>query len=855
MAFRLVLALAMLGAALPAGAGTRVRVGMYENEPLVFTGADGRPRGICIDTLQHVAAAEGWELDYVRGSWPECFERLEQGEIDLLVAIAYSAARTERFDFNDELVLANWGQVYARENRAIESVLDLQGKTVALLEDDIYNEAFRELLGRFGVEARFVEMAGYRAVLDAVAEGHADAGVVSRLFAARQDTAHPLRRSPIIFSPIELRFAAPKGRGAELLAALDTHLRELKRDKGSVYHRSLDRWLGAPPPEPSWPGWLPWGIGLGVALLVAVLVANAMLGATVRRRTAQLRARNLELVEQIAERKRAEEDLRREAHLRTTLIEASPAFIVAIDAEGKTVMMNESMLVALGYHHDEAIGTDYLATFVPEADRELLSRVFHRLVDLKAPALNRNRVVAKDGRELLVEWHGRPVLDDRDEIEFFFGVGIDLTRRKEAEQALEQLADRLSTLRDIDQSILAAQSPEAIAAAALDRLQDVVPCWRCSVVEFDHDRDRATILAARAGAETTLGRGEHFPIADFGDVAPLRRGELRASPDLADLDGPSPVDAVLRDEGLRAYVNLPMVSEGELVGSLDLGSDQPGAFDPEQLDIAREVADVLAISIRQARLHEQARRHAAELEARVAERTAELREVNAELETFAFSVSHDLRAPLRAMEGFGEALLEDYGDRLDGEGRDYAESIADAARRMDLLIQDLLAYSRVRRSEMPLGVTRLELAVEEAQMQIGAAAEAARAEIRLEPPLPAVRGHHATLVQAVANLLGNAIKFVAPGTRPKIRVRAETREDRVRLWVEDNGIGIAAEHHGRVFTVFERLHSPDHYPGTGIGLAIVRRGIERMGGEVGVESAEGQGSRFWIDLPQADDPT
>ena len=125
------------------------------------------------------------------------------------------------------------------------------------------------------------------------------------------------------------------------------------------------------------------------------------------------------------------------------------------------------------------------------------------------------------------------------------------------------------------------------------------------------------------------------------------------------------------------------------------------------------------------------------------------------------------------------------------------------------------------------------------------------AEVSVEAPLADVTGHRATLIQVVANLLGNAFKFVAPGVAPRVRVRAEAREGSVRLWVEDNGIGIPPEHHERIFRVFERLHGIEAYPGTGVGLAIVRRAVARMGGRVGLESAPGRGSAFWIELPSA----
>ena len=237
------------------------------------------------------------------------------------------------------------------------------------------------------------------------------------------------------------------------------------------------------------------------------------------------------------------------------------------------------------------------------------------------------------------------------------------------------------------------------------------------------------------------------------------------------------------------------------------------------------------------------------LEERVAERTRQLAEINAELDAFASTVAHDLRAPLRAMDGFAKALAEDYGDTLGTRGQDYARRIVGAAERMDLLIQDLLAYSRLSRAELRLQALSLDDVVRDALRGLETDVRQRSASISVVEPLGRVLAHHDTLRQVIANLLTNAIKFVGPDVVPRVRIWSEARGGVERLWVEDNGIGIDARHQTNIFRVFERLHGVETYPGTGIGLAIVRRGTERMGGHVGVESSPGAGARFWLELP------
>jgi signal transduction histidine kinase len=235
----------------------------------------------------------------------------------------------------------------------------------------------------------------------------------------------------------------------------------------------------------------------------------------------------------------------------------------------------------------------------------------------------------------------------------------------------------------------------------------------------------------------------------------------------------------------------------------------------------------------------------------VRERTAELTETNSQLETLVYSIAHDLRAPLRSMQAFAKILLEDYSPKLDATAQHYAQRIVHSAETMDALVLDLLAYGKAARAEVPLEPVNLKDVWESAMAQFERDISERDAVVRTVQPLPWVQAHPSTLTQILANLLGNALKFVGPGVRPVVVFQAVVHGDRVRITVEDNGIGIAPEYHDKIFRVFERLHVGKG-DGTGIGLAIVRKGVERMGGSVGVESAPPRaGSIFWIELKKA----
>jgi PAS domain S-box-containing protein len=268
------------------------------------------------------------------------------------------------------------------------------------------------------------------------------------------------------------------------------------------------------------------------------------------------------------------------------------------------------------------------------------------------------------------------------------------------------------------------------------------------------------------------------------------------------------------------------------------------------LDMITDITKRKHTELELARAQEQLQQHAQMLELRVAERTAALRETIIQLEAFSYSITHDMRGPLRAISGFAGILEQEYGAQLDGTAQSYLRRMAAAAQRLDSLIQDVLDFSRLSKGEMLLGRIDLAQLLDDIIHQYPNLS-GHQAHIHVNCVDSHVRANLAALTQALSNLLGNALKFVAPGQQPEVRVECETVEDYVRIWIIDNGIGIAPEYVDRIWGAFQRLHQADEYAGTGIGLAIVKKAAERMGGRVGVQSTPGKGSRFWLDLPKA----
>jgi signal transduction histidine kinase len=231
-----------------------------------------------------------------------------------------------------------------------------------------------------------------------------------------------------------------------------------------------------------------------------------------------------------------------------------------------------------------------------------------------------------------------------------------------------------------------------------------------------------------------------------------------------------------------------------------------------------------------------------------------LKSANRELETFAYSVSHDLRAPLRAISGFSEILNRRYRTSLDKRGQHYLDNVVEASEQMGQLIDDLLTYSRLGRKSIRRQRVSLAELLEQLKNQLGPQLADKQAELTLPAlaSLPVVAGDWTLLRQIMTNLIINALTYHRPDVPPRIDIECHEVEDaQVTIAVIDNGLGIAPEFHQKIFDMFQRLHHTEHYPGTGIGLSIVRKSVDLLNGEIWVESVEDKGSTFYLKLPLA----
>ncbi|MBN1937032.1 MAG: response regulator [Anaerolineae bacterium] len=432
----------------------------------------------------------------------------------------------------------------------------------------------------------------------------------------------------------------------------------------------------------------------------------------------------------------------------------------------------------------------------------------------------------------------------------------ELGDRRRREGILRSFAVRLQTLHEIDQSILAAHSPETIAVAAVGRIRQLVPCQRVIVIEVDEDGQCKT-LAAESSGDLALATDVQSRQCMLEESL-LRQGNVLGVGDLDALSNRSSMQQMLYDEGVRSYIVAPLMVQEELGGTLHLEARASNVFNHEHVTAIIEIAALLAIAIRQVRLYDLAQqeilvRQAAEAALRAY--TAELEASNAELDAFAHTVAHDLKTPLTALIGYS-LLLERRYDRISPEQvHDGLHVITQNAQKMDSIIDELLLLASVRKlDDIKISPLNMSTVVEQVRERLFPLIDERQAELVLPERWPVALGYGPWIEEVWANYISNAIKY--GGSPPHIELGADEDVEQAsdsgpvtRFWVRDNGDGIPLEQQEQLFGLFTRLDRDAKVEGHGLGLSIVRRIINKLGGKVGVESEVGQGSRFYFTLP------
>jgi PAS domain S-box-containing protein len=408
-----------------------VTVGVYENAPKVFTSESGKPAGIFIDVIEQIAKSEGWKLRYVSGTWADGLDRVAKGEIDLMPDVAYTAEREKIYSFHKIPVLSVWSQVYAPRESGIQSILDLNGKRVAALEQTIQLETFRRLTHSFELKITLVPVPDYKTEFEMIANGKVDAGVTNRFYGLMYARRYGLEDTPIMFDPAPFFFAAPKNDPQKLLDIIDSRLSELKKDPQSAYYASIKHWTSEEV-RFKWPVWLRvLGFAAGVALLVSVGSIFVF--------KRQLKARTREL-------KRINEDLRFSERRYRELVENANSIILRWTRDGRITFLNEFGQRFFGYSGEEIIGRHVMGTLVPGSGsdgRDLCQLMDQICADPVAFEQNVNENIKRSGERVWISWTNKIVQDVQGQVVEIMSIGTDVTERKRAEEAILELNSKL----------------------------------------------------------------------------------------------------------------------------------------------------------------------------------------------------------------------------------------------------------------------------------------------------------------------------------------------------------------------------------------------------------------------------
>ncbi len=458
------LAVGLLLSGLASAAEPRiVRVGTIDNPPIVFRESTGETRGLAIDVLNYAAQNEGWRLEFVHGQFQDMLSQLERGEIDLLTGIAYTPVRAQQCQFTEHTLLSNWGIVYARPGAAIQSLLDLQHRRVAMSTGATHSNALSQLLKEFGVSIIPVAANNYSEVFALIASGQADAGVVSRVFSATHATDFDVDSTGIVLNPIEVRYSAPKNADPAIVRALDRHLEALLQDSSSLYFESLDYWLGLGRTKKI-PEWVQWALfGTTVTLLLAVFFLFLL------RRQVSAQAMIL---------RDAEESYR-------VTFNHAPTGIARVGPDGSWLEVNQRLCDIVGYTRAELLKLSFQDITHPEdldTDLDLVRQVL-------AGKINsyhlEKRYLHKSGRSIWIRLTVALIRKDDGSPKYFVSVIEDISQRKESEQALKSADERFRRAFRLIPNPLTLQTKDGVLIHCSDAFCEVTGFAREEVLGHD----------------------------------------------------------------------------------------------------------------------------------------------------------------------------------------------------------------------------------------------------------------------------------------------------------------------------------------------------------------------------------
>jgi PAS domain S-box-containing protein len=780
----------------------KVRVGVYENNPMLFLSPEGKPSGLFGDVLQEAAKRLGWELVIVSGNWDAVYEMTVNGSLDLLPAVAFRDDRLSVLDFSETALLNNWGEIFVRRNSGIQSFPDLANKRIALLKGDTHNKAFAELMQQFGLSFTPVEFSSYADCFLAVSEGNADAAAANRMYGLKHKSGHNLISSPIIFNPIQMRFVVTKGDPFSLLPRLNGVMSEQIQTNDSVYTRSLRQWITE---EGSYemPRWIFYTIGSLIAGVILTFALSIFFRMQVRLRTEHLTELNRILQEEVEARSRAEVALRESESLSRNIRNSIPDLMWLKDKQGVYLACNIAFEKFFGAKEEAILGrNDYdfvdaeLADFFRENDRKAL--------EAGRPVLNEEQLVFADsGYKGLFETFKTPMFDTSGNLIGVLGIARDISEREKAEKTLRESEQ---TLKDVFESALSGYWDWNL----VDNTEYLSPTFKCMFGYQDHEMESSP---------------EAWQRIIFQEDMP---GVLEV------------FDRHVKSRGQEPFYNEVRYRhrDGSTIWVICAGRVIKWGEDGTPIRMVGCHVDITSLKRAEEHL----------LMAKVAAEAA-----NQAKSEFLANMSHEIRTPLNGIMGMLQ-LLET--STLDEEQLHFCSLGIQSTNRLTSLLSDILDLSRVEANMMLIRSQSFNLRNvlnQTIDLFVPVAVQTGITLTRhLDPGLPIwVVGDSLRLQQVLTNLIGNAFKFTKSG---HVHVEAyalpSRSNDTLRVFfvIEDTGCGIADEDIGNLFKPFSQVSQgyTRNHQGAGLGLTISKQLVNLMGGNMAVESEEGVGTAFYF---------
>lgn len=849
-----------------------IRVGVYENSPKIYTDENGEVKGFWPDIIRDIGKKENWQIEWVHGSWDECLDRLELGEIDLMPDVAWTEERAQRYVFNEEMVLNSWSRVYIPENSQIENILDLEGKTIAGLDGSSNFDGPDGIKSRtktFGVNCSFLALQSYDEVFEAVEAGTVDAGVTNKEFGNLNAQLYNVKRTSIIFQPIQIRFAMPRnGESTGYLSeVIDIYMQDYKSRGNSLYYRALEQYFGENQPlnlVEIIPYWVKVLLSLGsvvILFLVAVAISTRI---QVQRQTADL---------QVSEQRYQ------------ILTNVSPVGIFRTDKEGSTTYVNPTWMKIARMSAEDAMGTQWLNSVHPE-DRKKIDENWQDSTRNQKISIADFRFLHEDGNITWVIGQAVPELDENNEVVGYVGTITDITQRKENEADLQKAmqAERIAldiakTIQDANYALSSYLDMEDVLGVLLDYLYQLVPYDRAVVMDLIED-ETLRVLRMRnfiAGSTATMVL-DSFDISKNPIVVKVIEGQQSVL--IESTRNEKEWKCPISDDSGGSWLGVPLIATGKVMGMFALYRNQDHVFSKDEQQLADALAAQAAIAIQNSQMHDQLQAYAAGLEERVLERTTELEKRVSQVENlnealtlltedlseavdkaesadrlksaFLATMSHELRTPLNSIIGFTGILLQKMVGELNPEQEKQLKMVQGSAYHLLDLINDVLDISKIEADQIVLNLAEFnfQIAVENTVDKITPLAKKKGLALQLELPEEKIIlcADQRRIEQVLINLLNNAVKFTDKGS---VTLKCEVDEKHLHVHIIDTGIGISAENQETLFIPFRQIDTgiARQYEGTGLGLSICKRLVNLMGGKIGVNSELGKGSDFYFLLP------